>query len=112
MTATEIKLKAGCKYRTKLGTQVHCYGPKHDDPQWFVVALDGEAAAYLVNELGMCFNTNLDIVDEWREPRTWIETITVFDGGMCSPCQTLGKVSGSIKVLARKTVTLTEGEGV
>jgi hypothetical protein len=117
VTATALTVKVGSYYRTRDGRKAYVAATVNpmSHTEWPVIGWIGECShswklngrAYLDDSV----STN-DLVDEWQEPRTWTETITVFDGGCGSPCQTLGKVTGSIKVLARKTVTLTEGEGL
>jgi hypothetical protein len=121
VTATALTLKAGTYYRTRDGRKayVSCivepspFGDcKNENPCFGFI--NGQHPRHLWKQDGesACHHPASDLVDEWREPRTWTETITVFDGGSGQPCQTLGKVTGSIKVLARKAVTITEGEGV
>ena len=74
---------------------------------------NGHGSCHDENGQHQCSST-LDAVAEWREPRTWkVEVVTVeqIDGSACQYIQPPGfKWVG--KVIARKIVTLTEGEGL
>ena len=53
----------------------------------------------------------LDLIAEWFEPRTWTQTMHICELASGEIYATAMRETGG-KLLARKTITITEGEGL
>ena len=61
-------------------------------------------------------HNELDLIEPWEEPRVFEDEIIIVDGGYGNITRWLGSDWGAIKdlgtVIARKKITITEGEGM
>jgi len=122
-----LTLKAGCYYRTRDGRKayVDCIikpSPWGGREPWPVMGwIEGHGSVVVWDERGKwsgsCSSTNVcDLIAEWREPKseTFVAWLTDEPGIMhiiTTPEMSYQPPSG-YKVLARKTVMITEGEGL
>lgn len=114
---TTMKLEAGKHYRTRDGRKA--YVAAVATPEQVACSTsrafgwcDGVAhcwhddGRYLASIQGPC-----DLIEEWREPRKFTRDVFVYDDGYgherWSVC-----ASACLKLLARTTIELTEGEGL
>ena len=121
-----MNIEAGKTYRTRSGKRVFVAAvlpaaPNGYRPTLPVVAyLEGICGFIQLNldgtYSGIVTPHHWDLVEEWREPRTKTEHIAWYIDSWGRECVTpvTDKFPSPyvVKVLARKTITLTEGEGV
>lgn len=112
-----MKLEMYKAYKTSGGTKAVIVGKSHDK---FLAWHEGINQTRMHDDTGSHFkwdSLDLDIVSEWKEPRTWDVTIGVGehpDGRffVLTSIDTQFKVIGDHNVLGIGKITITEGEGL
>lgn len=117
-----MKIEVGKYYKTRDGRRAFVAGHTLDNPfvkhaaKWrFIGYLSGEPDQYVWGEGGEDFcdgnERPLDLVSEWREPRT--EAATIYLNTNCYKNgveASFTPARDNYQTLARKRVTITEGE--
>jgi hypothetical protein len=119
-----MKLEVGKYYKTRSGRKAYvgwqaCDNPfvsPNDTAMKFGGYVEGIAGSrrWMGNGSGSAYamGAPTDLVEEWREPaKSWLTIVLIrSEGGYVYP--TLECLCQDKKVVARKVVTITEGEGM
>ena len=109
-----MNIEVGSHFKTRDGRKAYV-AARHPhigagEPCVFIGWIEGSCIWHSWGESGAAMIGAWDLVSKWREPITREGTLWLFDGGttIFAPCE----ISYSARVIAKKTVRITEGEGM